>query len=1265
MAADDYYSHYTSSLKATVTFYRNIVILLTYTLIVALTLSPFNPFKDPFESIRQIGNDYFVVAAIFGAFVIFVLKRPTRTLLWRIITFGVCIGAGMKLWRHQVDLSLLEVTLCLVTGLGASSILGLCFEALRAKGVQRLEFLSILYPSVIVPLFVVQSIFYLGLTSLLHPLTLDRFVYAVDWTFGTQLSFESGKLLQAIPVLRSVCVVVYMFLPASLAAVYAFESNQTRDSSRTVMTSFIVAAVCGYVLYHFYPVVGPVYAFGESYPSRAPLLSDLQMVPIMVVPVDRNCMPALHFSWALLQWWHSRSLARWIQYTAFVWLIITVLATLGLGLHYLIDLIVAVPFSVAVRGIASLLDRKHESASKRSVFWGGLMTIGWLAILRIDVGFLIALPGLVWALSIGTISFSMLLEKRLREAERAPLPQPLKMDLAQPDVRNETAAPPTFWGMYSVGAVFVFSGFSGLVYEVVFAKCLALTFGSMATASTTVLATYMGGIALGSWIGGRIGAARANALQIYAFCEIGIGVLCALSPVTWVAIQKIYVFLATGAHPSSPVLTALQIVLGSLGLLPPTILMGITLPVLARKLIDLNESLGRSVGLLYGSNTFGAALGAIITGYVLLPAFGVIHTTLLAVALNFAAALMGLQLQKRLTPTVSLPAPAAAMNEAQESGEFREGLVAIIILFVGGILTLALEIVYIHLLAIVVGNSAYAFSLMLFTFLIGLSLGSVAARNLVRIGVSVPLSLGVAEFLLAIALLAGVFMWRQIPGYFASFDGYPLVNTFTAREIVRGIVSFLVMVPPTLCIGAYYPLAMELVGKSFPLKKIAALGWAAALNTVGNIIGVLIGAFVLLPFFGSLRSLQALAASALCLGLVIFAVLRAPKRIFAGVFAVAITALFLVQPKDLDYQSLSSGAQIYFMSQGWGKIIDHSESMDGGLTSIAESQDNKGHRVLTMLTNGKFQGNDNPIRAMAAQSYALCPMLHTTYRNKAAVIGLGTGVSAKTIHDAGFKHMDVVELSADVLDMARRYFSHVNNLVIDRSGVNTHVTDGRNFMLLQPVQYDLISMEISSIWFAGAANLYNREFYRLAKSRLTKEGVFQQWIPLHHITPKDVLSVIATVRSEFRYVWLYFIAYQGIIVASDSAMMPSAGTISALDSEEGLKEALSHYGGSSRLLLRERLLDPISVDEMLKAGEENGIITDEIISTDNNLFLEYSTPKGNVYSYWASLKTNLTLLKRFAPPSVARGTHLTDESVGGPASTGIPLPQPSSQEAVK
>ena len=315
-----------------------------------------------------------------------------------------------------------------------------------------------------------------------------------------------------------------------------------------------------------------------------------------------------------------------------------------------------------------------------------------------------------------------------------------------------------------------------------------------------------------------------------------------------------------------------------------------------------------------------------------------------------------------------------------------------------------------------------------------------------------------------------------------------------------------------------------------------------------------------------------------------------------------------------------------------------------------------------MLTNGKFQGDDSITGEMAAQtSYALCPMLHTTHRNKAAVIGLGTGVSARTVHDAGFKNVDLVELSADVFDMARRYFSHVNKRVYGQVGVNTHITDGRNFMLLQPIQYDLISMEISSIWFAGAANLYNKEFYRLVKSRLTRDGVFQQWIQLHRLSPRDIMSVISTVRSEFRYVWLYFIGNQGIIVASENPMMPTNETISALDNEQGLKEILGHHGGSPRFLLRDRLLDPRAVDQMLAEAEASGIDVDSIVSTDNNLLLEYSTPKGNVNAWWPSLNRNLAFLNQFRPSSIKRGTSLPDEFEVSQASPGLQLQEPSSQ----
>ena len=263
-----------------------------------------------------------------------------------------------------------------------------------------------------------------------------------------------------------------------------------------------------------------------------------------------------------------------------------------------------------------------------------------------------------------------------------------------------------------------------------------------------------------------------------------------------------------------------------------------------------------------------------------------------------------------------------------------------------------------------------------------------------------------------------------------------------------------------------------------------------------------------------------------------------------------------------------------------------------------------------MLTNGKFQGDDSFTREMTAQTgTALCPILHTTHRNSAAVIGLGTGVSARTIHDAGFKHIDVVELSRDVLNMADNYFTKVNRGL-------TGVRELR-FMLpmaetscRSPGRYDLIHMEISSIWFAGAANLYNREFYKIVKSRLARDGVFQQWLQLHRLEPEDILSVIATIRSEFRFVWLYFVGNQGILVATNGLMMPSEETILALDNEKGLSEILSYYKGSSRALLSSRLLDPRGIDQLLGEAEQVGVSTESLISTDDNLFLESQHTQG-------------------------------------------------------
>ncbi|OGA24050.1 MAG: hypothetical protein A3I02_14865 [Betaproteobacteria bacterium RIFCSPLOWO2_02_FULL_67_26] len=570
---------------------------------------------------------------------------------------------------------------------------------------------------------------------------------------------------------------------------------------------------------------------------------------------------------------------------------------------------------------------------------------------------------------------------------------------------------------------------------------------------------------------------------------------------------------------------------------------------------------------------------------------------------------------------------------------------ALVILGVGGIVTLALEVNYIHLLAVVAGNSAYAFSLMLFTFLLGLAAGAELARRLLTLAPALPLALAWLEFALAAVILAGVYLWDGLPVYFASFETHPFARDFGGREVVRGLACFVAMFPPAVMIGAIYPLAMEGIGRAHAERPIAALGRAAALNTAGNIVGVLAAGFWLLPAIGALRSIQLLAVICTALGTMALAWTAWRRRPLAWAPAVAVVALLAAQPRSLDYTALASGANVYFAAQAFGRVIDHAESADGGLTTVTAIDAPGKEALRVLLTNGKFQGtNDLGGEGVAQSGIALSPLLHTSARERALVVGYGTGMTARVLHDAGFAVLDIVDLSADVVRLANRHFGDVNDGVAERAGVRTHITDGRNFLLLQERTYDLISMEVSSIWFAGAAALYNREFYALAKRRLAAGGVLQQWLQLHNIHPQDVLYILGTVRVEFRHVWLYLIGGQGVIVAANSpSAAPQAAYVERIERAEALGPLFRLHGGSVRRLSGMLLLDPGGTDRLL-AGFK--LPPGHWISTDDNLYLEYATPKGNVLDGDQSFIRNVEMIRTVsaraasAPDPVTERPHL-------------------------
>jgi predicted membrane-bound spermidine synthase len=1067
----------------------------------------------------------------------------------------------------------------------------------------------------------------LSLNATLHPYTLD--MYALHWDVAAGLHMTPWliNLIDTVPGLSKLLDMAYGMTPLGFLSVALLHLRGRPPQVASAILMWVGLTICAMIAYNFFPVTGPKYLFGSDYfATKLRTPSALPLEPTLVGLSPRNGMPSMHFGWMLaatILWWrsgtHWRSRAILIVMTA-----LTAIATLYNGEHYVVDLIVAVPFVLGAMALCTTSVPWRAAERSRVAVLGFTTWFAWVVLLRIAIHDITAQPWLCWvmigitALVVWRQGIGLARFKDLALAENTHTTTADNLAVTQLDRR--------------IGIMFFASGFAALVYQVLFAKQLALVFGSTATATFTVLATFLGGMAIGSLIGGRLAVRTNRPIAAYAFAELLIAVYCVLTPMLFAGIQQAYVALALGSAPDSAALLALRVMLGAGVLLVPTVLMGVTLPLLAQVLSAAGERMGPKVAWLYFANTAGASLGALLTAYFIIPMLGAHSTTLIAAMLNLLVALAALELAKKFPMQIAhIPQASLCKNGASAPALPRyAGLAAMLALGIGGILSLGLEVVYVHMLSIVTGNSVYAFGLMLATFLMGLSLGGEGARRLLLLKqIDRPLLLVLMLLGLALSVSLSAFAWNWIPEYFASFALHPAARSFGAREAIRGIICALIMIPPALFIGAAYSVSMDISTATAKDKPALKLGLSAAFNTLGNITGVLLFGFVLLPWLGGLNAGRVIAVGALLLSLAVL-MLSGRHILRQGLAYVSVASIVIALSTTayLDYNLLSSGANVYFSPQKWGHMIDHAESIDGGLTTVVASSTND-NSVKTLLTNGKFQGNDAMQGEMQAQiGFAMAPLLHQEQRERALVIGYGTGVTSRLFHEAGFKHVEIAELSEDVVHLANKHFAKVNKNVTSSSEVQAHITDGRNLLLLSQNRYDVVSIEITSIWFAGAASLYNQEFYHLVRTHLTPNGVLQQWVQLHHLSAIDILSIIATLRTEFQYVSLYMIGGQGILVATNTSehKNPRPQALNMLQTSTSLANARAVFARPVDALTQDLLLDPDGTDRYLSTvGVNTGIWS----STDDNMFLEYSTPKGNVNDAKKSFDINVALLQKF------------------------------------
>ncbi len=773
--------------------------------------------------------------------------------------------------------------------------------------------------------------------------------------------------------------------------------------------------------------------------------------------------------------------------------------------------------------------------------------------------------------------------------------------------------------------LFLVSGSTGLLYEVAFGKLLGYIFGATAYAISTVLASFMAGLALGAHIGGKHASRFDKPLVAYGVLEIIVGFICAISPVALEALTRVYVSLAQKAPDSLATITALRATIAIGIVIVPTVAMGATLPLLSRVVAgENNAGSERRLSLLYAINTAGGAFGALSSAYAILPAFGVRGTMWAAAITNViigATALIVGSRSAKASPVSYEVKPSKDVTVATTNAVERESSM-LTFAFVSGFVVFAAEVVQTHLLALLIGNSAYAFGLMLAVFLVCLSIGAArshafAARHGNR---AMTVGLGAAALSLAITMP----LWAELPRLFL-FAGKH-VFSWGGREIVRAIAALLILSVPTVFLGTTFPL---LLGRVAARRDVASrVGRLTVANTVGTIFGSILTGYFVLPRLGSQGSLVAVTVL-----LAIAAI--ASHRTFvdkpiteprAFVLPVLATLIVLIAP-TWNISRMTNGANVYFTAgPPPDAIVEVWEDVHGGVTSVARRSD-----VLTLYTNGKFQG-DNGAEMPAQRRFAHFPSMFVKNEERVLVIGLGTGTTLGAITTYPWKHIEVAEISPSIVEASRKYFSGPARNSLTDPRVHLALEDGRNHLLVSPGRYDLVTMELTSVWFAGASNLYSHEFYELVRARLAKDGIFQQWVQLHHIRRGELAAIVRTLRSVFPHIALFVGGSQGILVAGMDPLIASRTRLERLSAEPTIRETL---GNTSMFTLFDELVaSETDLDRFI--AETPG---KPFVSTDDNLFLEYATPKGNVLDYHQSLRETIDLLMTYKTQD-ALGRHV-------------------------
>ncbi len=785
--------------------------------------------------------------------------------------------------------------------------------------------------------------------------------------------------------------------------------------------------------------------------------------------------------------------------------------------------------------------------------------------------------------------------------------------------------------MYRIIFLFFFlSGFTSLVFEVLWERMLMQIFGSTSFALSTLLTAFMAGLALGSYLGGRIAERIDRPLLVYGALEGLIGVYALLVPFLLDLLPGFYSVIFDHFIEDFYLFSLLRFVAVFAILVIPTTLMGATLPIVSQWVSRHQKMFQGGIGLLYGTNTFGACMGALLAGFALLPALGLSTTNTIFAFSNFAlcaivftAAKLGLSDLKpgEFLDRTDEAEELAELDELEGTSETsdpigrRAGWLVLVLFALAGGVSMSYQVLWTRAYAIILGSSTYSFTVILTAFLVGLAAGSAAISPYLKRIKRPVFWLALTQFGVAASATAAFFVLDRLPIWLFERlreDVGSAGEIYVYYFFLVGVVVLL----PTFLQGMSFPLVIRTVVDD-RTRSGKLVGNAYAFNTGGSILGSFAAGFLLMPWLG----LNAAIAVVVGINLFIaatYAVLESslnPKR--KRIAAVALAALvagggYAFAPR-IDPVALTRGMfRVY-----WARELFDREKLakddpdlvfyEDGLTATTSVE--KRGDLVTLKANGKPEASDGA--DMATQVLVgLMPFVvrsgdpdRTIGEEEAVMVGYGSGVTAGGSLQWPLESLEVIELEAAMVE-ASKYFNHVNNRPLEDERMRVIESDGRNYLEYVDKTYDVIVSEPSNPWIAGVSALFTVEHFKRAKKHLEPGGVFSQWVQLYELSPQNVRRIFATFLEAFPYVHAYSSMPKGtdlILIGSDEPIpLPPGGYERAWEIDitraEFERIGIEHPDELHGLMF----MNQAELEEFAEGGE---------INTDDNGLLEFSAPK--------------------------------------------------------